>query len=91
MLNEHASAANRLADLVVNEVPEKRSEEEYKAEIDAWERKFRAAWPAAIELFAAHSLSANEVTVVNKTRTFLHDVEMKLHLAGPVQAAELQA
>lgn len=90
VLNEHGSAAYRFADLLVNEVPEKRSEEEYKAEIDAWERKFRAAWPAAVELFAAHVLSANEVIVINKTRTFLHDVEIKLRLAGPVQAAELQ-
>lgn len=90
LLDDQTSSASRLADLTATEEPEKRSEDEYRAEIDAWEERFRAAWAEAVELFAVHALSASEVTVVNKTQTFLHDVEVKLHLDGAVEAKERQ-
>ncbi|MBK7720634.1 MAG: hypothetical protein IPI32_00025 [Austwickia sp.] len=85
---DQTSAASRLAAFTATEEPEKRSEDEYRAEIDAWEERFRAAWAEAVELFAVHALAANEVTVVNKTQTFLHDVQVKLHLDGAVEAQE---
>lgn len=91
MLADQASAANRLSALTAAEEPEKRSQDEYRAEIDAWEERFRATWAEAVELFAVHALPANEVTVANRTRTFLHDLEVKLHLGGAVEAAERQA
>ncbi|MCK1804215.1 hypothetical protein NLM24_47750 [Nocardia zapadnayensis] len=90
LLTDQTSAASQLAAFTATEEPEKRSEDEYRAEIDAWEERFRAAWPDAVELFAVHTLPANEVTVVNKTQTFLHDVEVKLHLDGAVEAEERQ-
>jgi hypothetical protein len=85
---DQTSAASHLAAFTATEEPEKRSEDEYRAEIDAWEERFRAAWAEAVELFAVHALAANEVTVVNKTQTFLHDVQVKLHLDGAVEAQE---
>lgn len=85
-LAHQASAASRVAAFTGTEEPEQRSEEEYRAEIDAWEERFRAAWAEAVELFAVHALPANEIAVVNKARTFLHDVEVKLHLKGAVEA-----
>lgn len=90
MLADQASAASRLAAFTATEEPEKRTEDEYRAEIDTWEERFRAAWAEAVDLFAVHALPANEVAVVNKTLTFLHDVEVKLHLDGAVEAAERQ-
>lgn len=90
LLADQTSAASQFAAFTATEEPEKRSEDEYRAEIDAWEEQFRAAWAEAVELFAVHALPANEVTVVNKTQTFLHDVEVKLHLDGAVEAEERQ-
>jgi hypothetical protein len=88
LVAEQTTAARGLAAFLGSEEPEKRTEDEYKAEIDAWESRFREAWPEAVELFAGYALQANEVTVDNKTQTFLHDVEVKLHLDGAVEAVE---
>lgn len=87
---DQISAANPLAAFTSNVEPERRSEDEYRAEIDSWEERFRAAWAKAVELFAVHALPANEIIVANKTRTFLHAVEVKLHLDGDVEAEECQ-
>jgi len=90
LVAEQTSAARGLAAILGSEEPEKRTADEYKAEIDAWESRFRDAWPEAVELFAGYALQANEVTVANKTQTFLHDVEVKLHLDGAVEAVEYE-
>ncbi|VEJ58647.1 hypothetical protein [Arachnia propionica] len=87
---DQTSDLKRLIAFTAAEEPEPRSEDEYRAEIDAWENRFRAAWADAVELFAVHALPANEIAIVNKTRTFLHDVEVKVHLDGAVEAAEHQ-
>jgi hypothetical protein len=68
--------------------PEKRTAEKYRDEIDRWESAFRRAWPNAIVRFASAALEANEVRVVNVTKTFLHDVEITLHLEGEVEPVE---
>lgn len=70
--------------------PEKRTEDEYRAEIDTWEQLFRAAWPKAVDLFLEHLPGINEITVINKTQTFLHDVVVELHLDGAVEAIGYQ-
>ncbi len=67
-------------------VPEDRTEESYRASIDAWEERFRTAWPAAKARIAASELAAIIVKVTNRTTVFFHDVEMKLHLEGEVFA-----
>ncbi len=79
------SAARGLAAFAESAMPESRTEDEYRVEIDVWERRFREAWPDAIEQFVGCALHANEVSVVNKTQTFLRDVEVRLHLNGAVE------
>lgn len=78
------------ASMFVTEKPEPRTEDEYRSAIDRWEASFRKAWPEAIELFVRHSLPPNEISIANKTQTFLHDVEVRLHLQGAVTTLEPQ-
>lgn len=68
--------------------PEERTEESYRASIDAWEDRFRVAWASARSRVAASLLTPIIVKVVNRTTVFFHDVEMKLHLEGEVYAAD---
>jgi hypothetical protein len=67
-------------------IPEERTEETYRASIDAWEDRFRAAWSSARARVAASLLTPIIVKVTNRTTVFFHDVEMKLHLEGEVFA-----
>ena len=76
------------ADFLGSTEPEKRTEAEYIAEIDAWESSMREAWPGAVEAFAGYVLPSSEVLVSNRAETFLHDVEVTLHLEGPVESIE---
>lgn len=80
-----AGQAGALSSMVQTE-PEKRTEEQYKSEVDRWTSAFRASWPRAVELFAAHVLDTNEVRVINRSTTFLHGVQITLHLEGAVEA-----
>ncbi|QBE49839.1 hypothetical protein [Leucobacter triazinivorans] len=66
--------------------PEDRTEDEYLASIDRWEENFRQAWEAALPKIAASQLVPTVIRVTNRTTTFFHDVEMKLHLEGEVFA-----
>jgi len=68
--------------------PEKRTEADYLSQIDSWEADFRNAWPHAVDLFVSYSLPPNEISVTNETRTYLHDVEVRLHLEGLVTTLE---
>lgn len=88
MMSEQAGGALGAARFLNTEEPEKRSEQEYKDEIEAWASDFRAAWPEALEALAARLLAASEVNIVNKALTFLHDVEVKLHIEGAVEAID---
>lgn len=69
-------------------IPEERSEDEYLAEIDQWEADFRAAWPNTVNRIVGYGFGPAEVSVLNKTQTYLHDLAVKLHLEGPVKAVE---
>jgi len=66
-------------------IPEERTKEDYLSSIDDWEARFRAAWPEAVRRLAGYALDATEVCIENRATTFLHDVEVKLHLEGEVQ------
>jgi len=90
LLSAQGLGVRGVGSLLGTEVPDTRSAEAYHAEIDAWEIRFRKAWPHAVEQFASFLIEANELTVVNKTQTFMHDVEVKLHLAGTVEVLERQ-
>lgn len=67
-------------------IPEERTEENYRASIDAWEMRFRAAWKAAVLRIAASRLTPVVVKISNRTTTFFHEVEVKIHLEGDVFA-----
>lgn len=67
-------------------IPEERTEEAYRDSIDSWEDQFRAAWRDAAPRIAASQLMPVVVKVTNRTTTFFHDVELKLHLEGDVFA-----
>lgn len=67
-------------------IPEGRTKEDYLSSIDDWEARFRAAWPESVRRLAGYALDAAEVRIENRATTFLHDVEVKLHLEGEVQA-----
>jgi len=66
------------------EIPESRTQQQYRAEIDAWEDHFRKAWTKAVRRLAGYALDPSEVSVENLATTFLHDVQLKVHLAGEV-------
>lgn len=65
--------------------PEKRTRGEYEAEIAEWEQQFRDTWPAAVQRFISYTFAPTEVRISNSTRTYLQDVQMDLHLEGPVK------
>ena len=67
-------------------IPEDRTEETYRASIESWEARFRTAWNDAVPQIAASQLTPVIVRVTNRTTTFFHDVEVKLHLEGEVDA-----
>lgn len=67
-------------------IPEERTEEVYRASVDSWEQRFRAAWVNAVPRIAASQLTPVVVKITNRTMTFFHDVEVKLHLEGEVFA-----
>lgn len=66
--------------------PEERSEEEYLESIDHWQSRFRAAWKEALPKIAASQLRPAIVRITNRTTTFLHDVEVRVHLEGEIFA-----
>lgn len=70
--------------------PEERTKEDYLASIDDWEARFRTAWPKAVRRFAGYALDAAEVQIENRAKTFLHDVEVNLHLEGEVRAVDYE-
>lgn len=67
-------------------IPEGRTEAAYRASIDSWEQRFRAAWVDAVPRIAASQLVPVVVKVANRTMTFFRDVQVKLHLEGEVFA-----
>ncbi|MCA0252988.1 MAG: hypothetical protein LCH76_12020 [Actinobacteria bacterium] len=68
--------------------PEKRTEAEYKAEIDAWEKKIREGWTAAVLKLVAAKLQPVTIQLANRVETYFHDVQLKIHLEGDVHGFE---
>jgi hypothetical protein len=91
-INSFTSLASSLnsASLLANStlIPESRTEETYLASIRKWEERFRVAWEEAVPKIAASQLMPIIVKIRNCTKTFFHDVEIKLHLEGDVHAHE---
>lgn len=82
-LSKNISSGN-----IFGSIHEERTKEDYLASIDDWEARFRTAWPKAVRRFAGYELDAAEVQIENRAKTFLHDVEVNLHLEGEVQAVD---
>lgn len=68
--------------------PEKRTEEQYRSSIQSWERRFRGQWPGAVDALVGRLLEPISIRVKNQTKTFFHDVELKIHLDGVVRGVE---
>lgn len=82
------TSAMQSASSIVNAmyIPEERTEEQYRAAIDRWGTQFRASWAEAKSKIIASQLVPIIVQITNRTTTFFHDVEVKLHLEGEVFA-----
>lgn len=65
--------------------PESRTEEQYRASIVRWEERVRAKWREAPDTLAGYPLDGVSIRVSNATKTFFHDVEVKIHLEGAVR------
>ncbi|MGV0874039.1 hypothetical protein [Mycolicibacterium sp. XJ879] len=68
--------------------PDPRSREEYIAEIDEWEQELRADWPRFLGHAAAIICREDPAHIVARSRRWLEDVKIKIHLDGPVRADE---
>jgi len=82
------AAQSVMASSMFDSIPEERTEDQYRKQIDDWEAELRAAWPEIVLEFSSYINSQNEIEVVNKTTTFLHDVEVNVHLDGDVTTVE---
>lgn len=84
------SAAASLSRSVMQ--PEDRTEQEYVDSIDRWEARFRSAWDAAFsKKIIGTQFQPAIVKITNRTTTFFHDVELKLHLEGEISAVEYES
>lgn len=68
--------------------PESRTEAEFRTSIDGWAMLVRERWPGAVDELAGRLLSSVTIRAKNETKTFLQDVELKIHLEGSVRGAE---
>ena len=68
--------------------PEERTKQEYLDSIDRWEETLRTSWNTALAKVAASQLESTVIRVTNRTNTFFHDVEVKLHLEGDIFAVD---
>lgn len=83
----YASAMQSVSSIVsAMQIPEDRTEEGYRNSIDRWEAHFRTSWSEAKSKIAASQFIPIIVKITNRTTTFFHDVEVKLHLEGEVFA-----
>jgi hypothetical protein len=70
--------------------PEPRTQEQYLAEIDSWERRVRTIWPGAVDELVRRRLPSVAPRVENLEEAFLHDVELEIHLEGDVRGVEAE-
>lgn len=68
----------------IHELPEDRTEEQYRAEIDSWEAEVRAAWHPAIDSFLGRVLPSMAIQLKNHSDRYLQDLQLKIHLEGEV-------
>lgn len=90
LLNSGASDRyRRVADLSKfslfgSPIPDKRTLEEYSAQIDKWEDDCRSAWSRTLDKVAAKVWKALEIRVRNLGTTYLEDLKLVIHIEGDV-------
>lgn len=77
-----ASLGNVFAGL---SAPETRSEDEFMAEVEAWQTSARGSLARVVDGIVAHYAPAVTFTVFNRTKLFLVDVKVTVHLDGDVE------
>lgn len=88
-LNMQASLSVKdLMGSTLGKIPEDRSEDEYRAEIDEWEEAFRAAWPSAVERLLGRVLSPVVIRLENRSNRYLEELQVTIHLEGAVRGIE---
>jgi hypothetical protein len=85
MLQDVARNHQSMMKSLVDIEPEKRTEAGYRSSIARWEQDLRDAWPAAVDELAGRMLGYIAIHVKNTSKTFFHDVELKIHLEGAVR------
>jgi hypothetical protein len=69
-------------------LPERRSRDEYVAEVEMWVEQVRAAWPTLLDHLAGFVGHGTYLKITNNSDAFLEDVEVKVHLEGDVRAVD---
>ena len=67
---------------------ESRTVQQYEEQIASWAAECRASWSLALEAVAATITPTITISVTNRTRSFLEDVALEIHLEGPVRGLE---
>jgi hypothetical protein len=67
---------------------ENRTPEQYDREIADWEAKCQTGWNAAMDTVAATFGPTVSISITNRQESFLEDVELEVHLEGPVRGLE---
>lgn len=67
---------------------EPRTKAQYDEQIDDWAERCRTAWPECLDDAMAAAWPGIAVVICNHERTFLEDLEVTIHLPGPVSALE---
>lgn len=87
MMRQFAKASS-VAESILGSDPEERTEMQYRKSIEKWEQMFRAMWPDALDTLAGYAFNGVAIHVTNATKTFFHDVEVKIHLEGVVRGVD---
>jgi hypothetical protein len=72
-------------------VPENRTEDEYREEVERWAAACRAALPTLVDALLAVRAPSTTFLVRNLTSRYLSDVRLQLHLAGAVEQIAWEA
>ncbi|WP_433013866.1 AlbA family DNA-binding domain-containing protein [Kribbella sp. CA-294648] len=72
----------------VFEEPEDRTLEEYTEQIEQWAQNIRDSWDGMVDAYASVILPGSQIRVRNASQAFLENLEIEIHLEGPVEATE---
>lgn len=85
--NPYAVASARALE-VLGQRRENRTPEQYERQITDWEAECRKRWASALDTVAATFGPTVSVSVSNRQESFLEDIELEVHLDGPVRGLE---